>query len=457
MGRHINHEPPIRFAVLGGGPAGTAAASAAASLGAQVVVVEKDVVGGAAHLWDCIPSKTMQAASIRTKSMRDASNLGVVSRPSDVDLATLANRIATISGDLTSGTTALLESQDVVIHRGVGRFTGAHELTVDLNDDEVVVPFDIALVSTGSVPRVPDWAEVDGTRVLSTRDAYDLDVMPQHMIVVGSGVTGVEFVNIFSSFGSDVSLLVSRQQVLPHKDPEVASTLEFDFLERGVRLLKGARADGIQRTQDGVVVHVEDGRTVAGSHALLAIGSVPLSDGIGLESVGVSMERGHILVDEWQRTSVPHIYAAGDVTGQMPLSSVATMQGRKIAQHAMGLPVKTIDYSNVAQAIFTEPEIASVGLEEAELAAAGRRVRVTKVPFASNSRSVIQAQRRGFVKVYTDPATHEVLGGTIVGHRASELIGILALAVQGNIEVGVLVETLMVHPSLSESLAEAAY
>jgi len=453
----MSHDKPTRFAVLGGGPAGTAAASAAASLGAEVVLIEKDVVGGAAHLWDCIPSKTMQAASIRTKSMRDASNLGVVSRPSDVDLATLASRIATISGDLMTGTTSLLESQDVVIHRGVGRFTGSHEITVDVEDAQVVVPFDVAMVSTGSVPRIPHWADVDGSRVLSTRDAYDLDVMPEHMIVIGSGVTGVEFVNIFSSFGSQVSLLVSRQQVLPHRDPEVAATLEEDFLERGVRLLKGARATHIERTGEGVVVRAEDGRSVEGSHALLAIGSIPLTEGIGLETIGVDMRRSYVTVDDWQRTSLPHIYAAGDVTGQMPLSSVATMQGRKIAHHAMGLPVKAIDYSNVAQAIFTEPEIASVGLEEAELAAAGRRVRVTKVPFASNSRSVIQAQTRGFVKVYSDPATHEVLGGTIVGHRASELIGILALAVQGNIEVGVLMETLMVHPSLSESLAEAAY
>lgn len=453
----MNQPERTRFAVIGGGPAGTAAASTAASLGAEVTLIEKDVVGGAAHLWDCIPSKTMQAASIRTKSMRDASNLGVVSKPSDVDLATLAQRIATISGDLTNGTTDLLESQGVTIHRGTGRFLGRQSLVAELPNGPVQVEFDVALVSTGSVPRVPPWAEVDGKRILTTRDAYDLDVMPEHMVVIGSGVTGVEFVNIFSSFGSRVSLLVSRQQVLPHRDPEVAATLEEDFLERGVALLKGARADGIERTEDGVVVTVEDGRSVRGSHALLAIGSVPLTSGLGLEDLGVEMQRGFIPVDEWQRSSVPHIYAAGDVTGQMPLSSVATMQGRKIARHAMGRKVTAIDYSNVAQAIFTEPEIASVGLEEAQLASAGRRVRVTKVPFASNSRSVIQAQTRGFVKVYSDPATHEVLGGTIVGHRASELIGILALAVQGNIGVGVLMETLMVHPSLSESLAEAAF
>ena len=297
---------------------------------------------------------------------------------------------------------------------------------------------------------------MDGERVLTTRHAYDLGEVPEHVVVIGSGVTGVEFVNIFSSMGCKVSLLVSRQQVLPHRDPEVAAAIEADFLERQVSLLKGARGVAIERTSDGVVVVAEDGRRVAGSHALLAIGSVPLSEGLGLETAGVATDHGYVKVDEYQRSSVPHIYAAGDVTGQMPLSSVASMQGRKIARHAMGLPVRPLDYDKVAQAVFTEPEIASVGLEEAQVASAGRRIRTTKVPFAANSRSVIQGNTRGFVKVFSDPATHEILGGTIVGHRASELIGILALAVQGSLRVDTLFETLMVHPSLSESLTEAA-
>lgn len=188
----------------------------------------------------------------------------------------------------------------------------------------------------------------------------------------------------------------------------------------------------------------------------MAIGSVPLTVGIGLAASGIETDSGYITVDEYQRTSVPHIYAAGDVTGQMPLSSVAQMQGRKIARYALGLPVTPLDYSKVAQAIFTQPEIASVGLEEAVAAAEGRKVRITKVPFASNSRSAIQSQPRGFIKVISDPATQVILVGTIVGHRASELVGIFALSVQGHLKVHTLVETLMVHPSLSESLVEAA-
>lgn len=452
----MTEENRLRLLIIGGGPAGGMAASVAASLGADVTLVEDSIIGGAAHLLDCIPSKTMVASSVRRASVRDSAKLGFVVDAGHMDLTRLAGRIDTISSDLAQNITSILEDQDVRIVHGRGSFTGPNTAVAETAVGSIEIEFDRALISTGSAPRVPDWVVPDGEKILTTRDAYDFETVPEHMVVIGSGVTGVEFVNIFSSMGSKVSLLVSRQQVLPHRDPEVAAAIEADFLVRGVSLLKGARAVGIDIEKDGVVIRSDDGRSVRGSHALLAIGSVPLSDGLGLEEAGVSSDHGYVTVDEYQRTSQPHIYAAGDVTGQMPLSSVASMQGRKIAHHVMGHQVRPLDYAKVAQAVFTEPEIASVGLEEADIAAAGRRIRTTKVPFASNSRSVIHGNTHGFVKVFSDPATHEILGGTIVGHRASELIGILALAVQGRLRVESLVETLMVHPSLSESITEAA-
>jgi len=442
-----------KFLIIGAGPAGTAAATTAAALGARVTLVEAQVVGGAAHLWDCIPSKTMVATAVRIDSMRNAPRLGVTAAPGSIDSAQLAERIATISGDINRSWVDLLSSQAVEIVNGKGRLVGPNEAVVDGTRN---VGFDVCLLSTGSAPRVPAWAEVDGERILTTRDAYDLSTVPERMIVIGSGVTGVEFVHIFESLGSKVTLVVSRQQILPHRDPEVAAVLEEDFLERGVRLVIGARAIGIDRSDDGVKVRCDDGRVVEGTHALLAIGSVPNTADLGLGELGIKESGGFIQVDEHQRTSVPHIYAAGDCTGQLLLSSVAALQGRKIARHALGFPVTPIDYSKVSQAIFTEPEIASVGLEEADLAAGGRKVRTTKVPFAANARAVLQGNPRGFVKVMSDPATGVVLGGSIVGHRASELIGIMALAVKARVTVNVLVDTLMVHPSLSEAISEAA-
>lgn len=442
--------------IIGGGPAGTQAATTAAAHGARVTLVERDIVGGAAHLWDCIPSKTMAASALRHSSVRNAAQLGLTTEPTEVDTKVLAERIRVITGDINRNWVDLLSSQSVDLVEGTGRLISDHEAVLETADGSRQVSFDRAMISTGSTPRVPDWAPVDGDRVLTTRDCYDLKTVPEHVIVIGSGVTGVEFVHIFGSLGSEVSLVVSRQQILPYRDAEVAAVLEEDFLERGVRLVIGARAEKIQVEGDDVSVHCNDGRVISGSHALLAVGSVPLSDGLGLETAGIATKKGYIEVDEFQRTTVPHIYAAGDVTGQMPLSSVASMQGRKIARHALGLPVAPLDYSKVAEAVFTEPEIASVGLVDIDAAAQGRKVRTTKVPFASNARSVLQHFTRGFVKVTSDPATGVVLGGTIVGHRASELIGVLALAVQADVNVNTLVETLMVHPSMAEAISDAA-
>ncbi len=443
--------------IVGGGPAGHAAATGAATLDARVTLVEDSIVGGAAHLWDCVPSKAMVASSMRLSAIRGAAKLGLSDAGRvDLDMARLSEHLDHITGSLAHGFTDMLESQGVEMIDGRGRFTRAHEVTVETAEGERVLAFDKALISTGSRPWIPDWAPVDGERVITTRHAYHLPELPDHIIVVGSGVTGVEMVHIFSSLGSEVTLLVSRHHVLPHRDAEVATVLEEDFLERGVKLLKGSRASAIRTGEGGVEVDTEDGRTVRGSHVLLAVGSTPNTAGLGLEQIGVATTRGFVDVDDYQRTSQPHIYAAGDVTGQMPLSSVATMQGRKIARHVTGHEVVPLDYGKVAQAIFTEPEIASVGLEEVDAAAEGRKVRITKVPFAANPRALIQGNPRGFVKVISDPATRVVLGGTVVGHHASELVAPIALAVKAGLRVDVLVETLMVHPSLVESISEAA-
>jgi dihydrolipoamide dehydrogenase len=442
--------------IIGGGPAGTQAATTAASKGGRVTLIEKEIVGGAAHLWDCIPSKTMAASALRHSSVRNAAKLGLSTEPTRVDTRVLAERIQVITGDINRNWLELLGSQAVEVINGHGRFVSDREVVVETESGERRIGFDRAMISTGSAPRVPDWAPVDGERVLTTRHCYDMAEVPEHVVIIGSGVTGVEFTHIFESLGAKVSLVVSRRQILPLRDAEVAAVLEEDFIERGVHLAFGARAEKIDVDGSGVSVFCDDGRVLRGSHALLAVGSVPLSDGLGLEEAGIAADNGYVVVDEFQRTSVPHIYAAGDVTGQMPLSSVASMQGRKIARHALDLPVEPLDYSKVAEAIFTEPEIASVGLVDVEAAAQGRKVRTMKVPFAANARSVLQHFTRGFVKLTSDPATGVVLGGTIVGHRASELIGVLTLAVQADVTVKQLVETLMAHPTMTEAISDAA-
>ena len=451
---------PLRFVVIGGGPGGNSAATHAARHGAEVVVIEKDVIGGAAHLWDCIPSKAMIATGGAMSFLARAGGMGLGDVSPRIDVDNLSSRLARIEERIHRSTTLLLESQNVRIIDGTGSLKGPHEVAAQTTDGIEEIEADVVVLSTGSRPRIPEFVDVDGERILTTRDAYPPNEFPEHVVVIGSGVTGVEFVHMFKSYGCEVTLVVSRQQVLPQKDPEVAAALEADFLRRGVRLVKGARAESVTRGGDRVTVCCDDGRVAEGSHVILAVGSVPNSEGLGLDTVGIETEAGYIPIDPYCRTSVPHIYAAGDVSGKLPLSSVAQMQGRKIAQHAMGLaedrPHRQLDYDKAASAVFTEPEIADVGLAEADAFAEGRKIRVTKVPFSASAKAVINDDPRGFIKIVSDPATGVVLGGSIVGRHAAELISIVALAVTAGLTVQDIQESLFVHPTLAEALADAA-
>ena len=450
----------MRFVIVGGGPAGTEAATHAARLGVEVVLIERDIIGGAANLWDCIPSKAMIATGGAMSYLNGVGAMGVGDVSGHLDLDVVRRRIGAITGRLESSTERILESQQVEMVRGTGRLTGPHTVVATTDAGERTYVADAVMLSTGSRPRIPEWVALDD-RVLTTRDAYPPEVLPEHLVVIGSGVTGVEFVHMFSSLGSRVTLIVSREQVLPRKDPEVAAVLEEDFLARGVRLLKGARAIAIEREGDTVVVRCDDGRVVEGSHALLAIGSIPNSEELGCDEAGVEVDKGgYIPINHHCQTNVEHIYAAGDLSGKLPLSSVASMQGRKIAEHVVGghslVAHRHLNYDKAASAIFTDPEIADVGLAEANAFAEGRKMRVTKVPFAASAKALLNNDSRGFVKILSDPATGVVLGGSIVGQHAAELISVLAVAVTAGLKVNDIVESMLVHPALSEALAEAA-
>ena len=453
---------PVRFVIIGGGPAGNTAATVAASLGAEVTMIERDVVGGASHLWDCIPSKAMIATGGQLAEIARARVMGLEAE-ARLDAVALRERLVSIETRLRDSVQGLLESQNVRMIRGTGRLVGAYTVGVRHADDgrEETIEADAILLATGSRPRVPEWVPVDDERVLTTAQAYPPPEMPEHLVVIGSGVTGVEFTHMFSALGAQVTLVVSRQQVLPSKDPEVAAVLEDEFMRRGVKLLKGARAESVERAGDKVTVRCDDGRVVEGSHVVLAIGSIPNTDALGCELAGVDVDpNGYVLGNRHCQTNVPHIYSAGDVSGRLPLSSVASMQGRKIAEHAMGLTAvahRHLDYDKAASAIFTDPEIADVGLAEADAFAVGRKLRVTKVPFSSNAKALIAGDPRGFVKVLSDPATGVVIGGSIVGRGAAELISVIAVAVANRLTVTDIVDSLLVHPALAESLAEAAY
>jgi dihydrolipoamide dehydrogenase len=298
--------------------------------------------------------------------------------------------------------------------------------------------------------------EPDGERILNWRQLYDLEKLPEHLIVVGSGVTGAEFVNAYTELGVKVTVVASRDQILPHEDSDAAAVLEEALASRGVTLVKNARADKVIRDGDGVLVSMTDGRTVEGSHALMTVGSVPNTGGLGLERVGIELGRGDYLkVDRVSRTSVPGIYAAGDCTGLMLLASVAAMQGRIAMYHALGEGLEPIRLRTVAAAVFTRPEIAAVGVPQSKIDDGSVAARTITLPLNTNARAKMSSLRRGFVKIFCRPATGVVIGGVVVAPIASELIMPIALAVQNGNDVEDLAQTFSVYPSLSGSITEA--
>jgi dihydrolipoamide dehydrogenase len=455
-----------RILIVGGGPAGYESALVAAQLGAQVTVVDRDGIGGSCVLTDCVPSKTLIATSDRVTAFRDAPRVGVgtVSGQVAVDLRSVNKRILDLAQEQSDDIARRLVNEGVTVLRGAGRFAAAQPARahlVDVLDDNgsVVdtVEADVVLLATGGTPRVLETAEPDGERILSWRDVYNLNEMPEHLVVIGSGVTGAEFASGYSELGVPVTLVSSRDHVLPGEDPDAAAVIEQVFTSRGGTLVRKARASAVKRVGNGVVVELLDGRTVEGSHALMCVGSVPNTSGLGLENVGVELtSSGYIGVDRVSRTNVASIYAAGDCTGVLLLASVAGMQGRIAMWHALGEAVAPLRLKTVAANIFTHPEIATVGIGYQAITSGQVPSRTVTLPLATNARAKMQGQREGFVKLYCRPATGVVIGGVIVAAEASELIFPIAMAVQQSLTVAEVAGTIGVYPSLSGSVAEAA-
>ncbi|MEJ2854581.1 MULTISPECIES: NAD(P)H-quinone dehydrogenase [unclassified Saccharothrix] len=454
-----------RIVIMGGGPAGYEAALVAAQHGADVTVIEREGMGGACVLYDCVPSKTFIASAGGRSAFRNAGELGI--RTSDttaaVDLPVVHGRVKGLALAQSSDVRARLQREGVRIIIGNAKFCddarglAQHQVVAELKDGgKEVLPADVVLIATGATPRVLPGAEPDGKRVLTWRQIYDLPELPEHLAVIGSGVTGVEFASAYTELGVKVTMVSSRDRVLPHEDADAAVVLEDVFAERGTAVVKHARADRVENVGDQVLIHLEDGRTIEASHALMTVGSVPNTTDIGLDKIGIELGRGgYIPVDRVSRTNVPGVYAAGDCTGVLLLASVAAMQGRIAMWHALGEGVSPIKLKTVAANVFTNPEIASVGISQQAIDSGEVPARTIMLPLATNPRAKMEGLRRGFVKLFCRPATGVVIGGVVVAPNASELILPIALAVQNQLTVEDLATTFSVYPSLTGSITEA--
>ncbi|MBW8173712.1 NAD(P)H-quinone dehydrogenase [Ornithinimicrobium sp. Arc0846-15] len=447
--------------IIGGGPGGYEAALAAAQAGADVTVVEAQGLGGAAVLTDCVPSKSLISTSDFMNRFSAASRLGVGfdGAPGDqgvtAHLREVNDRIIALAEAQSADIGTRLEGSGVRVVQGKGRITGPGKVKYAPGED--ALDADVILVATGARPRVLDSAQPDGERILTWQQIYGLDELPEHLIVIGSGVTGAELAHAYLGLGCDVTLISSRDRVLPGEDVDAAEVLEGVFRRRGMNVLDRSRAKAVERTGDSVKVTLEDGREVTGSHALLAVGSLPNTEDMGLTEAGVVLtESGHIVVDRVSRTSMSSIYAAGDCTGVFPLASVAAMQGRIAMAHALGDAVAPLALGRVSSNIFTDPEIATVGISAADVESGKVDARAVMLPLSGNPRAKMQNLSDGFVKLFARRGGDTILGGVVVAPRASELIFPIALAVANQLSVDQFSSTFTVYPSLSGSIAEAA-
>ncbi|HPE13833.1 MAG: NAD(P)H-quinone dehydrogenase [Actinobacteria bacterium] len=450
---------PKSIVVIGGGPGGYEAALVAAQFGARVTVVESGGIGGAAVLTDCVPSKTLIATSERVGRANVSGELGVrvagqVPGPGtvSVDFGLLNQRVLDLAQAQSEDIARRLREAGVEIVEGHGRLVGPAQVAVA--DKRLMA--DVILLATGARPRELPSAVPDGERILTWQQLYTLDALPERLIVVGSGVTGAEFAGAYTALGSEVVLVSSRERVLPTQDHDAAEVLEVVLQQRGMELAPQTRAQAVERTDEGVIVTLQDGSQLFGSHCLMAVGAVPNTSDLGCADAGVELdEAGYVKVDRVSRTNVNGIYAAGDCTGVMPLANVAAMQGRIAMWHALGEAVSPLNLKVVSSNVFTDPQIASVGVTQEDVDSGVARAHGIKLPLATNARAKMQGLEDGFVKIFCR-VSGTVVGAVVVAPSASELIYPLALAVELGLNVDDLATTFTVYPSLSGSIAEAA-
>lgn len=449
----MENDPVAKTIIIGGGPGGYEAALVARQLGVDVTLVEANAVGGSAVLTDVVPSKGL--ISIAANRLNYLETPEFTYNSAGLDISKTNERVTALAASQSSDILKRLQSANVEVVNARARVIDATEVEINTAEKTYRESADAILIATGARPRELSSTVCDGVRVLNWKQLYSLEVLPEHLIVIGSGVTGAEFASAYAALGSEVTLVSSRNLVLPSEDSDAARVISNVFEKRGISVCNNVRALSVTSTSQGVAVELSNGTELQGSHCLVAVGSTPNTADMGLLEAGVHLNgQGFVEVDSISRTNIRGIYAAGDCTGTMMLASVAAMQGRIAMRHAFGQSVQPLDLPTVAATVFTIPEIASVGVSAAE--AQAQNCIDLLLPLKTNARAKMQNLDDGFIKLICHNDTRIVMGAVVVAPAASELIFALSLAVKMRLRVEDLADTLTVYPSLSGSIAEAA-
>jgi dihydrolipoamide dehydrogenase len=444
-------------AILGGGPGGYVAAIRGGQLGAKVCVIEEGELGGTCLNRGCIPSKAFFESARRMESLKRAANYGIRAEFQGFDLGACVSRKDQVVRELVGGVGKLLQGQGVEVLRGRGALLAPDSIQVtEPGGSKAVVRARNVIIATGSKPAELPGFPVDGHVIVTTDQIWDQTELPKRMAIVGGGVNGCELANIFASFGTRVTILEVLERILPTEDREVSRTVQKTLEAKGVEVRTTVRVQGAETRAAGAVVTLEGGAEIECDRLVVAVGRTYNSRGIGLEKAGVELDRkGRVTVNDEMETAAPGIYAVGDVVGQHLLAHVATSEALVAMHNALGKKY-WMDYSIVPYAVFTAPEVAGVGAKEADLKRDKVEYKVGRFSFAASGKALCMGEPEGFIKILSDVDTGRILGASIVGAHASDLVGELAVAMRMEASPGDIVTTIHVHPTLSEVILEAS-
>ena len=444
--------------VVGGGPGGYVAAIRAAQLGAETHLVEKENLGGTCLNVGCIPTKALLHTAELYHAVKHGERIGLVGDSVQLDWKALMNRKNSVVRRLVGGVAGLLKANGVTVHKGTGQLISGEEVQIQ-GDKPATLRADAIILSTGSVPVKLNFPGADLPGVVDSTGVLSLDKLPASIAIIGGGVIGVEFAALYAALGSQVTVIELLPEILPGIDSELAANLKQSLSKKGVRFLNGAKLEAVSKTATGLSAHVALGnetKEIDAEIVLVAVGRRAYTEGAGLEAAGVKLERGKVVVDDHYRTNLPKVYAIGDCNGITMLAHAASHQGIAAAEHALGHAAAGHGKPIVPACVYTHPELAAVGLTEDKIKELDIAYKRGVFPLAGNGKSMIDEGEGGFVKILAGAKYGEILGVHMVGPRATEIIGEATLAMRLEATVDELVSTIHAHPTVSESLGEAA-
>lgn len=444
--------------VIGGGPGGYVAAVRASQLGLKTALIEKDQLGGTCVNWGCIPTKTLLRNAEVVRLLSLGRTFGFQCDNVSIDYASAQNRSRQVAKRQGKRVEALLKNRNINVFRGEARLDNETSVTIVPSGDKISGKN--IIVATGSRPRQIPIAQFDGEKIISVRTALQLIKPPASVVIIGGGPIGMEFATIWNRYGSKVTVLEMMPRIIPAMDEDICAEAKAHFLKRGVKIRTGVRVEGVIKTPAGVEVNFLDGETketIAAEKVLIAAGFAPNTGDLGLEQAGVMMNRGYIEVNAQMRSSIPNIYAIGDITGKLCLAHVASAQGTIAAENLAGNVTKELIYENIPGCVFGEIEIGSVGLTEKTALERGLDIMTVKSPLASNGKAVAINENSGFVKLIADKRSKKLLGAHLIGSHAAELVAIPAgiIAIGAGIEQAA--QVIYPHPALSEAILEGLH